>query len=460
VSEIEVISTPALGDTSYLVISGDEAAVVDPQRDWQRVLAVCAARGASLRWVLETHVHNDYLTGALELRAAAGARIAGPASGRYAFDHLPLAEGDEIVVGDTTIVAMETPGHTREHTSYLLFDNTRMPPVAAFTGGSLTVGGAGRTDLLGDELAEWLSRAQFQSLRRLALLSDDTRVLPTHGAGSFCSTVAPGSESTSTVGHERRTNPALAVDEESFVRDRLSGSLPRPAYYQHMAMLNRAGPPVLGGLPSLVPLSAADVAQRMRDGGWVVDGRDRRAFAAAHLPGAVNIELDDAFATYVGWVVPFGAPLTLVLPEPATAAAVEAMTQLVRVGYEHVGGYLAGGVREWRTAGRPVRSYPVADVDALLRRGGAVRVLDVRQERELEHGRIPGSEHVFVADLPGRLPFIPRGQEVWTVCATGRRAALAASLLDRSGVPVTAVVKGGVLDWLALHSATSIGAVR
>lgn len=455
-SEIEVITTPALGDTSYLVMSGDEAAVVDPQRDGWRVLAACAARGATLRWVLETHVHNDYLTGALELRSATGARVAGPALAHYAFDHLPLAEGDEIVVGDTTVVAMETPGHTREHTSYLLFDNARIPPLAVFTGGSLTVGGAGRTDLLGDELAEWLARAQFQSLRRLALLSDETRVLPTHGAGSFCSTAAAGPEPTSTLGRERRTNPSLGVDEESFVRDRLSGSLPRPAYYRHMAMINRAGPPVLGELPSLPPLSATDVAQRVRHGGWVVDGRDRRSFAAAHLPGSVNIELDDAFATYVGWVVPFGAPLTLVLPEPATDAAVEAMTQLIRIGFEQVGGYLTGGVREWRDAGLPVRSYPVADVTELLRRDGAVRVLDVRAPRELEHGRIPGSEHVFVADLPGRLPSTPRDQEVWTICATGRRAALAASLLDRSGVPVTAVASGGVLDWLALRSATAM----
>src|SRR2546426_462352 len=199
--ELDVIVTPGLGDNSYLIASGGEAAVVDPQREAGRFLAAAESRGVTIRYVLETHVHNDYLSGALEIRAATGAAIAAPAKGRYEFPIEPMGEGDELKVGDLRLRAMETPGHTPEHLSYVVFEGGSDAPTAVFTGGSMMVGSAGRTDLLGADITDELTRDQYRTLRRLASLPDDVQVLPTHGAGSFC---GPGC-GWSTAGGESRS---------------------------------------------------------------------------------------------------------------------------------------------------------------------------------------------------------------------------------------------------------------
>ncbi|WP_326587090.1 MBL fold metallo-hydrolase [Streptomyces sp. NBC_01294] len=440
---IELVTTEALGDTGYLLVSGDEAALVDPQRDSWGLVESCTDRGVRIRYVLETHVHNDYVSGALEVRAATGATVAAPARAPYAFDHLAMAEDDEISFGDVTVRAMETPGHTAEHTAYLVFDGARQAPSAVFTGGSLLVGNAGRTDLSGSHRTEELARAQYRSLRRLALLPDATRVLPTHGAGSSCAAGPVSGERTTTVGAERRTNPVLTTqDEEEFVSGRLSGLPPYPAYYHHMAPINRSGPRVLGGPPAPRPLTPAVVEGLVGGGAQIVDGRDRAAFADAHLPDSICDELDERFASLVGEVVPFGTRLVLVLPEPAEDAAHEAMVQLLRIGYEDVAGYLAGGVEAWAAAGRPLRRFRTADVTRLAGHVDGKRVLDVRPDRP--EGGIPGTLAVPLAELPRRIGELPRDREIWVVCGSGRRATVAAGLLDRAGIPVTAVTSGGV----------------
>ena len=447
-SEIEIVTTASLGDTSYLLVSGDEAALVDPQRDSWGLMESCTSRGVRIRYVLETHVHNDYVSGALEVRAATGATVAVPARAPYAFDHLGLAEDDEVSIGDVTVRAMETPGHTAEHTSYLVFDDTQQPPTAVFTGGSLLVGSAGRTDLSGEGHTGELARAQFRSLRRLALLPDATRVLPTHGAGSSCAAGPVSGARTTTMGAERRTNLALTTrDEEEFVSGRLAGPPPYPAYYHYMAPINRSGPDVLGGPPPLRPLAPAMVEGLVGGGAQIVDGRQRRTFAAAHLPGSLCDELDDRFASLVGEVVPFGTRLVLVLPEPAAEAADEAMLQLLRIGYENVAGYLAGGTHAWAAAGRPLRAFRTAEASELIGHVAERCVLDVRPERP--EGGIPGTLAVPLAELPQRLGEMPRDREIWTVCGSGRRATVAASLLDSAGISVTAVVRGGVRDLMA-----------
>jgi glyoxylase-like metal-dependent hydrolase (beta-lactamase superfamily II) len=248
--DYELFVTPGLGDNSYLLVSAGEAVVVDPQRDAWRFLSAADARKLRVRYVLETHVHNDYVSGALEIRAAAQAEIGAPARGKYEFPHRAMAEGDEIRIGALRIVAWETPGHTPEHIAWLVYEDGRADPVAVFGGGSLIVGTAGRTDLLGPDVADDLTRAQFRSLRRLAALPPSVQLLPTHGAGSFCTASVGSRDRTSTIGDELRSNPALAArDEDSFVRRQLEGLRAYPAYYAHMAGINRAGPPVLGGLP-------------------------------------------------------------------------------------------------------------------------------------------------------------------------------------------------------------------
>jgi hydroxyacylglutathione hydrolase len=453
--EIEQFVTPGLGDSSYLVASDGEAAVIDPQRDVGPVLAAAEALGLRIRHVLETHVHNDYVSGALELRASTGAQVAGPGRGAYAFPHVGLGEGDEIRVGSTRLMAVETPGHTPEHLTYLARVDGRDEPEAAFTGGSLIVGSAGRTDLLGASRAGELAHAQYRSLQRLKRLPGRTRVFPTHGAGSFCASTSPSGERSSSIEAELRQNPALAdVDEETFVAEQSSRLLAFPTYYRHMAPINRSGPRVLGpAWPAPVPLSAQEVESLGRRGTWIVDGRKRQQFAAAHLPGSVNVELNDEFASYVGWVVPFGEPVALVVPEPEATAAARAARQLLGIGYEAIAGYLEGGVQAWVATGLPVRSYPTATVDDLCEayRSGGVepgRIVDVRQQVEWDDGHIAGSVHLFVGDLPSRVDKLPRSGELWMACRSGHRAALATSLADAAGLPVRLVVRDGVPAFL------------
>jgi hydroxyacylglutathione hydrolase len=458
--DLEVFVTRGLGDSSYLLASGREAVLVDPQRDAWRFTAAAEAKGWRIIHVLETHVHNDYLSGALETRAATGADIVAPARGRYEFEHLPADDGDEIRFGEYTLTALATPGHTPEHLTWLVGQagapagpDRNLAPVAAFTGGSLLVGSVGRTDLLGPALAPALTLDQQRSLRRLAELPDSTRILPTHGAGSFCSAGPVASKRTTTIGTEKGQNPAfesIDLDETAFREQLLGGLGLVPAYYAHMAGLNRKGPRILRGYrrpPELEP-EALHRASAAAGGATIVDGRRRDEFAAGHIPGSLNIELDESFAAYVGWLVPFGAPVILVLPEPVDASLEEATTQLLRVGYERVLGWLEGGVEAWRAAGRELNSYPTTTIDAVNAGEDSDRlILDVRQPNEWREGSIPGSQRIFVADLPNRLAEIPANQPVTVLCRSGARASIAASILDAAGRDVRLVARGGAPGW-------------
>jgi hydroxyacylglutathione hydrolase len=366
-----------------------------------------------------------------------------------------LREGDAIRIGALDVVALETPGHTPEHLAYLVHEGDR--PIALFTGGSLIVGSSGRTDLLGEAKKLELTRAQFHSLRRFTEFEDDVLVLPTHGAGSFCAATAPSTQRMSTLGDERALNPALrASDEDQFVAQQLSGLLAFPTYYRYMAPINRAGPAVLASCSTLPQLGPAEVDRLVRDGAWIVDARGRIDFSNAHIPGSLNVELDDTFASYVGWTIPFGSAIALVLPDESDSTKVKAVTQLLRVGYDRVAGYLTGGIDAWQSHGHPVASYPVVGIDDLYRAyrtGQPMTILDVRQQREWDQGHIPEkSVHIFVGDLATRLGELSKDTELWTVCATGHRASTAASLLDRAGLRVRLVARGGVPDWAAQSS--------
>ncbi len=451
--DLEVFLTPGLGDNSYLLRSGQEAVVVDPQRDAWRVLAAAEALRVRIRAVLETHVHNDYVSGAHEIRAASGAELILPARGRYAFAHRPADEGHEVDIGDLRLVALATPGHTPEHLAWLVREAGQPQPRALFSGGSLLVGSAGRTDLLGPEHTDELTRAQYSTINRLAALPEDVRLLPTHGAGSFCVAAMPATRPTSTIRDERRRNLLVRAGDLAGFTAELSGELMAyPAYYAHMAPINRAGPPVLGRLPEPPTLTPDQVQEAHRRGAWIVDGRDRDAFAAAHLPGSLNIELNSGFASYVGWMLPFDTPIALIGPEPEDKSVDEAMTQLARIGWSQVTGWLPGGVPRWRAHGGELATYDVVGVDDLCRaqrRGERPVVLDVRQELEWGWGGVPGSRQVFVADLPGHVGDLPRTEPVWVICSNGHRASIAASLLARAGVTPRLIATGGVGEWRA-----------
>jgi glyoxylase-like metal-dependent hydrolase (beta-lactamase superfamily II)/rhodanese-related sulfurtransferase len=453
--DLELFVTPGLGDASYLLASGRDAVLVDPQRDAWRFLATAEARGWRVRHVLETHVHNDYLSGALETRAATGAEIAAPARGGYEFQHRGMDEGDSIELGALRLTAWATPGHTPEHIAWVVSSlDDPEAPLGVFTGGSLIVGSAGRTDLLGAALTDALTTDQQRSLRRLSELPDATQVLPTHGAGSFCS-AGPGSATrVSTIAAERFANPTFRLADaaiEEFRAQALGGLGRYPTYYSRMAAINRQGPRVLGRLTLPPELDPAQLEAAVAAGATIVDARDREAFAAGHIEGAMNIELDGTFAGYVGWMVPFGAPIVFVLPD-APEALEEATTELIRIGYERVPGWLEGGMDAWAASGRPTASYATTsmrDLGAEHLAGATDGILlDVRQPIEWQQdGVVPGAERIFVADLPARLAELPAGEQVTVFCKSGSRAAIAASVLDRAGVDVRVVTKGGASRW-------------
>lgn len=448
--DVHVIPSPGLGNNSYLLASEGEAVAVDPPRDAWRVADAAEERGWRIRAVLETHVHNDYLSGARELRRSRRARIVAPALGGYRFTHLAAEEGLSLAVGSVVVVARATPGHTPEHLGWEVRDPSGRP-LAIFTGGSLLMDGVGRTDLLGASLADELAAAQFRTLRSLSELPDDVLVYPTHGAGSFC--VAGGSEgpTSGTIGTLREVNAAFAApDRAAFERELAMGRTRYPAYYARMAPLNRRGPRLLGGPPRPRPLSVDQVADARAAGARVVDARERRAFAGSHVAGSLNVELGESFAAYVGWLLPFDAPLCLVVDDPADEA--EAATELLRIGFDHVLGHLGGGVAAWAAAGAATGSYATVSLEELRAQAsgegeGPVRILDVRQPSEWQAGSVPGSRRIFVADLPAELEALDRSAP-WTVtCRSGARAAIAASILDAAGIPVRAVLRGGV-PWL------------
>ncbi len=432
--EITAIETRSLGDRGYFVTDGAAAFVVDPQRDFDRVLDLAVSSGAEITHVFETHLHNDYVTGGYALARATGAAYHINAADPVAFERMPVRDGDVIEVGTMRLRVLATPGHTFTHLSYALAGDG--PVTAVFTGGSLLFGSTGRTDLLGADHQAELARAQHASARRLAAeLPDSASVCPTHGFGSFCSATEVTGTS-STIGAEKRVNPALTMAEAEFAETMLAGLDAYPAYYAHMGPANAAGP----GAPDLSPPGRADAAElrcRIEAGEWVVDLRTRQAFAAGHLRGALNFELGDSFATYLGWLIPWGTPLTLIGSTAADVAA--AQRELVRIGIDRPAAASAGPAEAW-AGGEPLSAYRVVDFAELARarEQGCLVLLDVRRNGEWAESRIDGAVHIPLHELPARMSELPAGR-VWVHCQSGYRSAVAASLLDRAGVPVVLV---------------------
>jgi hydroxyacylglutathione hydrolase len=438
VIHIETIETTSLGDRSYLAHDGQLAIVVDPQRDIDRVLAMAGRLGVRITHVAETHLHNDYVSGGLALAQVTGARYLVAAADTVGFERLPIADGDEIRVSESMrLRVVATPGHTFHHLSYVL--DGPDGPVGVFTGGSLLFGTTGRTDLLGAQHAHTLAEHQHASARRLAdLLPDGAQVWPTHGFGRFCSatqTDAPNS----TIGRERTVNPALRLESDDFVTQTLAGLDAYPAYYAHMGARNTGG----ADLIDLTPVRRADPAElaaRIAAGEWVVDLRSRKAFAYRHLTGTMSLGLDGPMTTWLGWMAPWGAPITL-LGESEQQVA-DAQRELARIGIDRPAAAATGTPEQWADgddsrlgelttatfadlaaarAGRRPSGLPTPEV-----------VLDVRMSNEWRRSHIDGAVHIPLPELPHRLDDVPPGA-VWVHCGTGYRAAAATSVLQRAG---------------------------
>lgn len=440
--EIVPFRTPGLGDTSYLVVHQGTGVLVDPQRDVGRFLDAVAEHNVELRFVVETHLHNDYVSGGPELAARTGAELVLPAAAAPVYRHTPAFHLEDLPgVRGLTLRPIHTPGHTPEHTSYLVLIDGE--PTALFSGGSLLVASAGRPDLLGPARADSLARLQHGSLRRLAGLPREVLLLPTHGEGSFCTTTGVG-RFTSTIGTEVDTNPLLALPSaDEFAGRLLAEPLPIPAFYQYMGPVNVAGAPPMPAVE--VPTLAVTDLDDLPADTQIVDLRPREVLAAGFLPGSLGIELGEDFGSWVGWLLPHDAPVVLVA-EPGQDVA-EAITQLARIGMDRVVGVLT------ELAGAATATFRLVGLEgaAALRRDPATQVLDVRMPSEQRTEPLPMAAQRFLPDLltSGLPAGLDPDRDLLVVCATGRRAAIAATLVHREGFRPVVLTGAGAPDLAA-----------
>jgi hydroxyacylglutathione hydrolase len=444
--ELRILRAPELGNSSFLVADPDsgEALVIDPFRDVEPYLAAAEQLGVRIGHALETHLHNDFVSGCRELAAAAGTVIE------------PLSEDGSLTLGRYTVRPLKTPGHTPTHLSYLVSAADR--PLALFSGGALMVGSMARTDLFGPHLAVHLALEAFRTLRvRLQGLPDEVAVYPTHGGGSFCG-ASTSSETETTLGRERRDNPFLTTDELMPFMARALHQARYPDYYRGMAELNLTGAPLLGRtlppLRRLKPYQVETLARERRAA--IVDVRRAREYDTEHIPGSFNVGIDGPFSAWVGWVIERGRPIVLVGGRPDELA--DAHRQLLRIGYDTVAGALEGGLDAWRETGLAVSDFETAEIEDLagwVLSAEPMTVLDVRDESEWTHGHVPGAVHLYVPDVAHHAAEIPREAPVAVHCASGYRAGIAASILEQAGFSRIIHVAGPWSDWDRLHLATT-----
>lgn len=428
------IETPTLGDRSYLAHDGEVALVVDPQRDIDRVLDLARREGVRITHVFETHIHNDYVTGGRALANETGAAYHVNAADDVSFERVGVSDGDVVEVGAMRVTVMATPGHTFNHLSFALADGDET--IGIFSGGSLTFGSTGRPDLLGPENTDALVRHQYDSVRRIATeLPEAAHVLPTHGFGSFCSATQAQADA-STIGEEKRSNPALTKGEDEWVEEILAGLSQWPAYYAHMNAANSNAPAEAPDLSAPAVVDIAAIRASLDNSEWVVDLRNREAYAKAHVERTFNFGVDGQFATYLGWLIPWGTPLTLLGDSPEQVA--DAQRELVRIGIDRLQGQATGAPESW-TDGE-LHSFERSTFGDLgqVRHHRPVNVLDVRRADEYTAAHIDGAVNIPLHELLERLDEVPSG-EVWVHCAGGYRASIAASILVSAGVQLVAV---------------------
>ncbi len=455
---LESFSIRGLGHLSTLIADEDAgvAAIVDPRRDVDIYLAAAAERGLRISHVVETHLHNDYVSGGRDLAALTGATHVIGAGAELRYEHAGLAGGAGFDVGRLHFEVLDTPGHTPEHVSYRVVDGSVSDdPGTLLSGGSILVGAVGRTDLLGADHAVAYAHDMYHSIHDVLLpLGDGTHVHPTHGAGSLCST-GIGEAATTTLGQERRFDPLLSpMDVDAFARALLAGQPAIPRYFARMRPANQGGPPLLGGrIPMPPPLDPAAVETAMDEGATLVDARPAAVHVAGHIPGSISIPLEDSFGTWLGWVVDLDRPVVLLAERPGDLDPL--MRQAIRIGRDDMAGYLDGGVEAWAASGRPVEAsgrLSIEELAAALAGSGAAEaplVIDVRQMNEYAAGHVPGAWHINGGSLPDRLADLPRDRPIAVICEAGFRASIGTSLLRASGFEHASWVGAGFPAWRA-----------
>jgi hydroxyacylglutathione hydrolase len=438
------VTTPGLAQNSYLLVSGGEAAVIDPRRDVDVYLETAAQEGARITHVFETHSHADMVSGGPQLAAESGAALHISAFVSPDVPHVPLHDGDTFDLGDAHIAALHTPGHTPEHFAYYVTDRADpSAPPALFSGDLIFVGDLGRPELLGQALAEELAPRLYDSVFGvIGMLPPETILYPGHGAGSLCGK-SLSERPISTLGEEFATDPALQIrDRAEFVAYMLSGQPRVPTNFSRMAALNRAGVPILPDDFPAREFTVEEVAAALSDPAYlVVDARSPQAYAAAHIPGSIYLGLDPGLPTWLGWLFPPEKRIVAVVEDEAQARAY--FPWLARVGYDNLVGYLPGGVERWRASGRPVRALPLATPAEARSRPPGAALVDVRTPREFAGGALPGAQSLPLCELPGRMGEIPRDARVLMMCQGGYRGTIASSLLLNAGYRDVENVAGG-----------------
>ena len=457
-----------LAQASYLIgcAATGEALVVDPNRDVDQYIRAAESEGVEVTHVTETHIHADFVSGARELAQRADATLylsdEGDESWKYAYAHAAeavlLRGGDSFRVGNVTVDVLHTPGHTPEHLSFLVTDTAAADrPIGILTGDFVFVSDVGRPDLLEraagfDGTMEEAARTLFRSLQSFKQLPDYLQVWPGHGAGSACGKGLSAIPQ-STVGYEKMFNWGLATDdEEAFVKAVLEGQPEPPKYFAEMKRINKEGPRVLGGFKRVRRLPAVHLPSALERGSPVIDTRHAADFAARHVPGTINITLNQSFTTWAGWLAPYDRALYLIVDEGCTHCLAEAVKNLAMIGLDRVEGYFGvEAIDAWRAAGGELEVTPQTTSAELAGRlgQGEVTIVDVRGRAEWEAGHIPGVENIPLGYLADRVDEIPRDRPVVVHCESGARSAIAASLLQARGFRTVVNLQGGFADWEA-----------
>lgn len=452
---VQQFFTDGLGCASYLIgcEGAGVAAVIDPDRDVQKYLDVAQAHGLKITHILETHLHADHISGNTDLAARTGADIYLHAQAGAEFLHQTIKDGDHLQLGQVRIDVLDTPGHTPDSLTLLVADTTRAPePWMAFTGDTLFVGDAGRPDLVGADTARNLAGQMHHSLfDKLLPLDDALMIYPGHGAGSLCGK-SIGAVRSTTLGFERKHNPALAPRSKEAFIEFATGNLPeQPANVKRIKAINQRGPAPLGEVLAR-PLTIQQAVPHFQRGAALLDLRSKADYLQAHVPGSVHLEADNQLSNRVGFVLPPDVPLVLLLSDPADYRRV--VFSLARVGYDNVLGYLSDGLETWEAMGLPLTSGDVRDLeptelDALLRSGNGHKpvVVDVREPWEFQQGHVPGAILISLGELATRLGELDPEHPIAVICASGSRSQSAAALLGQKGFKTIYNILGGTLGW-------------
>ncbi len=449
--KIKQFEVAGLAQYSYVVSSEGKALVIDPMRDLERYTAYATEQDLAIQYVTETHIHADFASGALALAEATGADLALSSYDqkpyRYSMEHHALRDGDVLQIGKLRLVALHTPGHTPEHLSFVLFDEERdaSQALALFSGDFLFVGSLGRPDLLGDEAKQELAHDLYRSLHgRIASLSDGVQVYPGHGAGSLCGS-GMSERAESTLGYERLTQPLFKLDESAFVREILASVPPMPSYYPRMKELNSKGASSVEDLPGKNLLTPARIATLLSDKSIrVIDLRRPEAFGGAHISGALNIGAGQNLSLWAGWMI---APEERLLLVNDKGDDEEARRSLVRVGLDNIEGFLHKGMPAWIDAGMQFTRTAQLSTKEVSERSPETQILDVRSDKEWSGGHIEGAIHISLGELQERTGELSKQSSIVTVCGSGYRSSIAASLLQVQGLSKVSSMDGGMTAW-------------